>query len=251
LGFCWYGAGLLSLWLFNEACVMLPKRWSYEEVAMAVEAYMDLFAEATTTGNAPKQPVFRALAERHGRSVAAFNYRFRNISYVLSRMGLPTLPGMSFSSYTGGTDETVVKQIIEANGYFSDPKPTADRQQLERHTRALLSRGVPKMPAGQQRPARVAATVDRFVRDPAVKAWVLIAAKGRCENCGQPAPFAQLDGSPFLEVHHVKPLAQGGSDTVTNAVAVCPNCHRRFHYGADAGQLMARIVERVSRLIAE
>lgn len=34
---------------------------------------------------------------------------------------------------------------------------------------------------------------------------------------------------PFLEVHHVKWLAKGGSDTVNNVVALCPNCHRKMH----------------------
>jgi 5-methylcytosine-specific restriction protein A len=94
-------------------------------------------------------------------------------------------------------------------------------------------------------------TVERIVRGPAVKAWVLEAAAGRCENCGLPAPFVQVDGTPFLEVHHVKWLAQGGSDTVSNAVALCPNCHRQLHHGADATGQVARLVERVQRLVAE
>ena len=39
------------------------------------------------------------------------------------------------------------------------------------------------------------------------------------------------DNSPFLEAHHIKQLAKGGLDTISNAVAVCPNCHRELHYG--------------------
>jgi len=34
-----------------------------------------------------------------------------------------------------------------------------------------------------------------------------------------------------LEVHHKVPLAEGGDDTVENAIALCPNCHRHAHYG--------------------
>ena len=37
---------------------------------------------------------------------------------------------------------------------------------------------------------------------------------------------------PFLEVHHVKRLAKGGADVPSNTVALCPNCHRAAHYGA-------------------
>ncbi|MGH8437576.1 MAG: HNH endonuclease [Pseudomonas sp.] len=33
------------------------------------------------------------------------------------------------------------------------------------------------------------------------------------------------------EVHHKVRLADGGLDTVENAIAVCPNCHRQAHFG--------------------
>lgn len=80
-------------------------------------------------------------------------------------------------------------------------------------------------------PRRVRVTLNAFVRNPDVIAEVLLRAKGICELCGAPAPFARrTDGKPYLEVHHKVKLADGGEDTVENAVAVCPNCHRREHY---------------------
>jgi 5-methylcytosine-specific restriction protein A len=70
-----------------------------------------------------------------------------------------------------------------------------------------------------------------FARNPDVVAEVLLRANGRCEYCKNPAPFTRrADNSPYLEVHHVKMLAEGGEDTVANAVALCPNCHRQAHY---------------------
>jgi len=27
------------------------------------------------------------------------------------------------------------------------------------------------------------------------------------------------------------PLSEGGEDTLENAIALCPNCHRKMHYG--------------------
>ncbi|WP_413817679.1 HNH endonuclease [Pseudomonas viridiflava] len=33
-----------------------------------------------------------------------------------------------------------------------------------------------------------------------------------------------------MEVHHKIRLADGGLDTLENAVALCPNCHRATHY---------------------
>lgn len=71
-----------------------------------------------------------------------------------------------------------------------------------------------------------------FRRNPDVVAAVLARAKGICEGCLKPAPFIRrTDNSPFLEVHHRKQLADQGHDTVANAIALCPNCHRNAHHG--------------------
>lgn len=71
-----------------------------------------------------------------------------------------------------------------------------------------------------------------YNRNPDVIAEVLLRAQGRCESCRSPAPFRKAsDGAPYLEVHHVVRLADGGDDTEQNAIAVCPNCHRKHHFG--------------------
>lgn len=73
-----------------------------------------------------------------------------------------------------------------------------------------------------------------YLRNPDVVAEVLHRAKGKCERCGALAPFLRRDGTPYLEVHHIKLLSQGGDDTPENAQAQCPNCHRESHFGANA-----------------
>ena len=81
-------------------------------------------------------------------------------------------------------------------------------------------------------PTQVRTHTLAFVRNPDVVAEVLFRAGGRCEECHMEAPFRRAsDGSPYLEVHHTIQLAHGGDDTVENAAALCPNCHRRLHYG--------------------
>jgi len=71
-----------------------------------------------------------------------------------------------------------------------------------------------------------------FRRNANVIIVVLKRANGICERCKKNAPFhRKSDGTPFLEVHHRTPLADGGEDTIENAVALCPNCHREAHYG--------------------
>jgi 5-methylcytosine-specific restriction enzyme A len=81
-------------------------------------------------------------------------------------------------------------------------------------------------------PATVIATATVYVRNPDVVAEVLSRAEGRCELCGSSAPFVRkTDRSPYLEVHHKVQLSKGGHDSVENAIAICPNCHRQEHFG--------------------
>ena len=42
------------------------------------------------------------------------------------------------------------------------------------------------------------------------------------------APF-DVDGTPYLESHHVEWLSHGGEDVLENVVALCPNCHKKIH----------------------
>ncbi|CZF77186.1 HNH endonuclease [Grimontia celer] len=79
--------------------------------------------------------------------------------------------------------------------------------------------------------SRVVKTVV-YERNPDVVVEVLSRAKGTCEKCLKPAPFIKKsNGAPYLEVHHQVRLADGGEDTVDNAIALCPNCHRQAHFG--------------------
>lgn len=82
-------------------------------------------------------------------------------------------------------------------------------------------------------PKNTTQSVYVYQRNPDVVAEVLLRASGFCEHCLSKAPFLRrTDGTPYLEVHHLIPLADGGEDTIDNAIALCPNCHRSQHFGA-------------------
>lgn len=94
-----------------------------------------------------------------------------------------------------------------------------------------------KKPKGNPKPELSISYSYQYSRDPAVVAFALKRAGGICEICKKDAPFISAStGIPFLEVHHVIPLKDGGSDTVENVKAVCPNCHREAHYGVQVAQ---------------
>ena len=72
-------------------------------------------------------------------------------------------------------------------------------------------------------------TSNVFIRDAFVSEYAKRRAGGICQLCGHKAPFFNREGSPYLECHHVEWISEGGSDTIENTVALCPNCHRKMH----------------------
>lgn len=119
----------------------------------------------------------------------------------------------------------VVRQVKE-----TAPAALQDRVQQSLNDKASARRArlakAPKRPASYFQPVRV------FIRNPDVIAEALFLADGTCQKCHAAAPFARRsDQTPYLEVHHKKPLADGGADTLENVIALCPNCHREAHHG--------------------
>ena len=130
-------------------------------------------------------------------------------------------------------------------------EPTGDPKELsERVARALRRMRSKKAapPKGQKKVPKTTGTSDRYIRDPEVIAWVLEEAAGNCENCGYPAPFKRISGEGFLEVHHVRPLGEGGPDIVENAVACCPNCHRQLHHDPAKNSIRRKLIASINRL---
>lgn len=111
------------------------------------------------------------------------------------------------------------------------------RRDLERRVRASETDSYEsrqtRLATSPKLPKRVITQSYQFVRNQDVIVAVRLRAKGVCELCKAAAPFRTRDGRPYLEVHHIVPLADGGEDTVENAVAICPNCHRRAHFGSE------------------
>lgn len=132
-----------------------------------------------------------------------------------------------------------------------DPIPWAVTAYNETTGEAIVRRGaapsaytdqfsLPPPPDGTAGTRNVTTTVrnrDREVRD-----FALSRAKGECELCGS-AGFQLPDGRTFLETHHVIPLAEGGADSASNVVALCPNHHREAHYGRDARGIRERLLK--------
>ena len=124
-------------------------------------------------------------------------------------------------------------------------RAATEEQRFELQLEARLTdKSVPvTKPAGVVAPTRVRGSAASFRRSVEVAEWVLKHAKGKCELCGNPAPFVRVTGEGYLEVHHVQPLAEGGPDTVENTVAVCPNCHRAAHFSVSAVEICDQLLK--------
>jgi hypothetical protein len=81
-------------------------------------------------------------------------------------------------------------------------------------------------------PDRASMVAYRYRRSPYIVEYAKRIANGICQDCKLPAPFiSKLTKEPFLETHHKLSLANGGKDTIENTIALCPNCHRKRHFG--------------------
>lgn len=88
-------------------------------------------------------------------------------------------------------------------------------------------------------------------RSAAIRVYALRRAEGVCEGCGVDAPFTAKSGQLFLEVHHVRRMADGGPDHPRWVAALCPNCHRRVHHGADGAEHNGRVAASIALKEAE
>jgi 5-methylcytosine-specific restriction protein A len=212
--------------------------WSDPELEEAVKGYLWMLEQEKNRKPYSKAELNRSLREGvlYNRTKASIEYRMQNISAALQEICQPWIKGYLPAKNIGtGVKDRILKALATLNAYTpEDYAPTVDSEVLEQKVRKLRKRvSVVGIPRGELTPQQTTVTTTSYARNPLVKAWVLENAKGICEGCGCPAPFSTLHNEPFLEVHHMKQLADGGSDTISNAVALCPNCHRRCHLSVD------------------
>lgn len=80
-----------------------------------------------------------------------------------------------------------------------------------------------------ENPEKRTSQISKYVRDKAIIKEAKRQAQGICQLCNNEAPFNDKNGEPYLEVHHINWLSNGGQDTISNAIALCPNCHSKMH----------------------
>ncbi|MFE8153149.1 HNH endonuclease [Brenneria goodwinii] len=223
------------------------KGWSDDELKASVEAYVEMKQFHQSGKTFSKKSYYESLATRFPRTAKSFELRMQNISFAYLDMGRDWLPGLKPAKNVGTNMLPRLKALIAE----IDPIGEVTEKQFEAQVSALRKEEMKTKPKGNRNPPKQTTQTTSVVRDPEVKAYVLQEANGVCECCRNPAPFAQADGLPFLEVHHLKYLANGGSDTMENAAALCPNCHRAMHYAVNKNALLEKLYQTIPRLVRE
>ena len=66
-----------------------------------------------------------------------------------------------------------------------------------------------------------------------IKNEVLVRQKYKCHRSKNPLPATK-------HFHHKKPVSKGGKNTLSNIIALCPNCHAQIHHEKRIGKKTSR-----------
>lgn len=228
--------------------------WSDQELEASVDAYLKMWTLERSGQAFKKSDENRLLREGplNLRSASSIEYRMQNISAVFEQLCLRRITGyMPAKNIGAGVSERIRKVLATKPGLHAElglaavDKPLPDERPFFSKPFLVIE------PQGILNPRQLFTVSLSYARAEHVRKLVRQFANGVCEGCDLPAPFAGIDGQPFLEVHHVKHLAQKGSDRTTNAVALCPNCHQRCHRSSDREAFTEGLYSKVGRLARE
>lgn len=88
----------------------------------------------------------------------------------------------------------------------------------------------------------------RYKRSREARDLVIARSKFKCEytKCTGMPPDVDSQGKPILQVDHIKPLSEGGSDSPNNMIAICPNCHVAKTIGKNKTKIAKEFIQIVS-----
>lgn len=233
----------------------LGQNWSYAEVVAALWAYVQVWDKAISKSKgSPVDQVSRLI----NRVIPGVYNKLMNLRALDERVDAAGLAGGS------KTDEQVWTEFYDASTRsirtddlaerFRElwgsaemaraplPEESAVREELDQEVRrldkALTGRtleelmSVYRAQAKRDRPRRRPTRTNAFERNALVVLITKRRAAFKCEvaTCSVP-PFVDKDNQPYVETHHLVPLAEGGRDTIDNTACLCAVHHRELHCG--------------------
>jgi len=103
-------------------------------------------------------------------------------------------------------------QIADIGDYLETVAEESKRLQAKPLDELIAAYNQSRNSGSRRRPKASVASTTVYVRDPLVVAIVKTRAGNRCEVPACQAPvFTTVTGDPYCEVHHLKPLSEGGT----------------------------------------
>jgi len=129
------------------------------------------------------------------------------------------------------------------------PIAVSDPAIISAQTEAARNLAWSRPPTGNKNPEFIIINNQTlFKRIAILRGFALNRANGVCEYCNTFAPFLDKKSMPYLEAHHILPLAEHGEDEWYNMVALCPNCHRNAHVGIDSQHIRETLQHRILQI---
>lgn len=233
-------------------------KWSRAESLAALETYLATYGGPLS--KVPGSPV-ADLSLQVGRAVGgAYNkvLNFRALDPRDERAGLSGGSDVDeavweefFDAAAGEVDHARLDTAIrrEWPDAWAKSALAEQRKSLEDRVEAAMAQGADALrerlkKGASEGPAQSTLVESKvYNRSADVIAYARLRACDRCElpGCRHPT-FERLDGTPFVEVHHIITLADGGSDSINNVACLCPSHHREIHLGRNAKQLQDELL---------
>lgn len=141
----------------------------------------------------------------------------RGPTFRVNRAGQQRIVKALIANLKGVASKKSLKRLIEGAS-----KPTAieleSESSFERDLVEALKANLNNV-KGNANPRQKEIRTFQYERDPKVVAFTLKMANGVCFDCKNKGPFiSKITGLPYLEVHHVRTLKDGGRDKVKSGV---------------------------------
>lgn len=164
-------------------------------------------------------------------------YSTSHLSYFCDKVGIPAVEGddelvmqRKLLQWKETQDEARDMSLIKFSRYLYKVFDHPPKRAWNNNPKPRLKKLKEELrDFDAKHPKKTLTEIEITQRSAKVAAYVKERAAGVCELCGKPAPFYNKSGEPYLECHHIVWIAREGADEITNAVALCPNCHRKMH----------------------
>ena len=225
--------------------------WTESEIVAAMKLYAEVWNQPISKikGSRVEQ-----VAQLIGRAPTGVYNKLMNFRALDSRVDAKGFTGGSkadavvWDRYFDAANKTILRADLdtEFDRLWSDTACTvliAPEEGITDEVRRLAGKSLAELMSAYAKAPRPPASrksrsVPAYTRSPLVVAITLLRADWKCEiaTCTSPR-FEDKDGVPLVEVHHLRRLADGGPDEISNTVCVCANHHRALHYSTIAAKL--------------